>query len=153
MNITTEIQDTDTQTFCDDCTGAMTPDAAGEWITCPNARDTCIDCCPCCGTGLFFDFGGRVFPAVFIGVAFGMLGHALIPAIPLSLAIACGVLGITLTVARDGWIALFIAVAIVGDITVLGPLCLIILPAWLIVRTAPEMVIKPEPGLLDPTRG
>ncbi|KRA24736.1 ion channel protein [Microbacterium sp. Root61] len=97
--------------------------------------------------------GGRVFPAVFIGVAFGMLGHALIPAIPLSLAIACGVLGITLTVARDGWIALFIAVAIVGDITVLGPLCLIILPAWLIVRTAPEMVIKPEPGLLDPTRG
>ena len=48
MNTTTEIQDTDTQTFCDDCTGAMTPDDAGDWITCPNARDTCIDCCPCC---------------------------------------------------------------------------------------------------------
>ena len=67
MNITTEIQDTGTQTFCDDCTGAMTPDDAGEWITCPNARDTCIDCCPCCGSGLFFEFGGRVFPTVATG--------------------------------------------------------------------------------------
>jgi len=67
MNSTTEIQDTDTQTFCDDCTGAMTPDDAGEWIICTNARDTCIDCCPCCGTGLFFEFGGRVLPAVATG--------------------------------------------------------------------------------------
>ena len=38
--------------------------------------------------------GGRVFPATFIGVALGMLGHALIPALPFSLAVACGVLGV-----------------------------------------------------------
>lgn len=85
--------------------------------------------------------GGRVFPSVFIGVAFGMFAHAVFPGIPLGLSVACGVLGLTLAIARDGWIALFIAVAIVGDITLLPVLCVIILPAWLIVRAAPEMLI------------
>jgi len=28
----------------------MTPDRHGDWITCPNAGDACIDCCPCCDT-------------------------------------------------------------------------------------------------------
>ena len=62
MNPTTT-QDPDTQTFCNDCTRAMTPDDAGEWITCPATAYACIECCPCCGSGLFFEFGGRVFPA------------------------------------------------------------------------------------------
>jgi H+/Cl- antiporter ClcA len=99
--------------------------------------------------------GGRVFPAVFIGVAFGMLAHALAPGIPLGLAVACGVLGLTLAIARDGWIALFISVAIVGDVTLLPVLCVIVLPAWLVVRLAPEMLIHTttlDPDYLVPAK-
>ena len=87
--------------------------------------------------------GGRIFPAVFIGVAAGMLGGVLLPGLPLSLAVACGVLGVVLAVARDGWVALFVAVAMVGDITVLPMLCIIVLPAWLVVTWAREMLISP----------
>ena len=89
--------------------------------------------------------GGRVFPATFIGVALGLLGHVLIPALPLGLAVACGVLGILLVVTRDGWIALFVAVAISGDLTTLPMLCVIVLPAWLLVSAAPEVRIEPAP--------
>lgn len=87
--------------------------------------------------------GGRVFPATFVGVALGLLGHALIPALPLGLAVSCGVLGILLVVTRDGWIALFVAVAISGDFTTLPMLCIIVLPAWLLVSGAPEFRIEP----------
>ncbi|WP_350348488.1 ion channel protein [Agromyces sp. G08B096] len=89
--------------------------------------------------------GGRVFPAVFIGTALGLLGHALIPAAPLALAVACGALGMVLVVARDGWIALFLGVALVGDVSVLPVLCLVILPAWLLVSRVPEFRIEPDP--------
>ena len=93
--------------------------------------------------------GGRVFPATFIGVALGMLGAALIPALPFSLAVACGVLGLTLVVTRDGWVALFLGVAIGGDITLLPVLCVIVLPAWLLVTGAPEFRIQPPPPPAD----
>jgi H+/Cl- antiporter ClcA len=89
--------------------------------------------------------GGRVFPATFIGVALGLLGHALIPELALGLAVACGVVGMLLVVTRDGWIALFVGVAIVGDITILPMLCIIVLPAWLLVSGAPEFRIEPAP--------
>ena len=89
--------------------------------------------------------GGRIFPAVFIGAAVGLLGYALIPGVPPGLAIACGILGVVLPVARDGWIALFIAVVVVGDATVLPVLCLAVLPTWLMVSRAPEMMIVPKP--------
>ncbi len=87
--------------------------------------------------------GGRIFPAVFLGVAAGLLGAALLPGLPLSLAVACGVLGLVLAIARDGWVALFVAVAMVGDVTVLPMLCIIVLPAWLVVTWAREMLITP----------
>ncbi|KAF2411730.1 ion channel protein [Microbacterium sp. B35-04] len=87
--------------------------------------------------------GGRIFPAVFLGVAAGLLGGALLPGLPLSLAVACGVLGVVLAIARDGWVALFVAVAMVGDVTVLPMLCIIVLPAWLVVTGAREMLITP----------
>lgn len=97
--------------------------------------------------------GGRIFPAVFIGVAVGIVSNALFPTLPLGLAIACGVLGLVLVVSRDGWIALFIALAIVGDIALIPILCLIVLPTWLITRSAPEMIVHPEPEAIDePTR-
>lgn len=88
--------------------------------------------------------GGRIFPAVFLGVAAGLLGAALLPGLPLSLAVACGILGVVLAIARDGWVALFVAVALVDDITVLPMLCIIVLPAWLVVTWAREMLITPD---------
>ncbi|GGR18567.1 ion channel protein [Agromyces mediolanus] len=96
--------------------------------------------------------GGRIFPAVFIGVAIGLLGYALIPGLPLSLAIACGALGIVLAATKDGWIAIFVGVALVGDPLVLPLLCVIVLPVWLLVTKAPELVVHPSerPGVVTP---
>ncbi|MBM7832576.1 H+/Cl- antiporter ClcA [Agromyces cerinus] len=87
--------------------------------------------------------GGRVFPATFIAVALGMLGHALIPSLPLGLAVGCAIVGVLLVVTRDGWIAIFVGVAVAGDITILPMLCVIVLPAWLLVTGAPEFRILP----------
>ena len=84
--------------------------------------------------------GGRIFPAVFIGVAVGLLCHALFPQVPLGLAVACGALGTVLAVSRDGWIAIFIAVVVAGDIKLLPLLCFAVLPVWLLVARAPEML-------------
>jgi H+/Cl- antiporter ClcA len=86
--------------------------------------------------------GGRIFPAVFIGVALGLLAHNLLPSLPLALVVACGVLGVTLTIARDGWVALFLAATITGDVTLLPVLCLAVLPAWLLVSHAPQMIVE-----------
>lgn len=85
--------------------------------------------------------GGRIFPATFIGVAAGLLAAAMMPAIPVTLAVACAVLGIVLVVARDGWLALFMGVVVAGDIGVLPVLCVVILPAWLMVSRVPEFRI------------
>lgn len=87
--------------------------------------------------------GGRVFPATFIGVAIGMLAHSLVPSLPLGLAIASALIGMLLVVARDGWLALFLAAAVSGDIALMPWLCVIILPAWLLVSRAPEFRIVP----------
>ncbi|MEO8908184.1 MAG: ion channel protein [Microbacteriaceae bacterium] len=87
--------------------------------------------------------GGRIFPAVFIGAAIGVLANALIPGIPLAVALSAGVLGVVLAVARDGWIAIFVATAITGGIVVLPLLCVAVLPVWLLVSRAPQMIVKP----------
>ncbi|MBW9093766.1 ion channel protein [Microbacterium jejuense] len=88
--------------------------------------------------------GGRIFPAVFVGVAIGLLAHSLLPGIPISLAVACGTLGIVLVATRDGWIAMFVGAALVGDPIVLPMLCIIVLPIWLIVMKAPELIVRPS---------
>lgn len=88
--------------------------------------------------------GGRVFPASFIGVALGMLAHALIPGFPIALAIGCGLIGILLVVTRDGWMTLFLAAAVTGDLALLPWFCVIVLPAWLLVSRAPEFRIVPK---------
>lgn len=85
--------------------------------------------------------GGRIFPAVFIGVAVGVFATAVIPGIPAAVAVAGGVLGAVLAVSRDGWIAMFIAVAVTGGLTVLPALCVAILPTWLLVSRGPEMIV------------
>ena len=89
--------------------------------------------------------GGRIFPAVFIGVAAGLAAAAFVPSVPVSLAVSAAVLGVLLAVARDGWLSLFVAVVITGDVTVTAVLCLALLPAWLVVTNAPHMLAAAEP--------
>lgn len=86
--------------------------------------------------------GGRVFPSVFIGAAIGLLAAAIVPGVPLVIAVASGVLGMTVAVARDGWIAIFVAVAVTQNVIALPVMCLAVLPAWLVVTKAPEWLIK-----------
>ncbi|WP_312182710.1 ion channel protein [Arthrobacter sp.] len=90
--------------------------------------------------------GGRIFPTVFIGVAFGLAAGALAPGIPTSVVVSAAVLGLVLAVARDGWLALFIAVVITGDVAVTALLCLAVLPAWLVVTNAPHMLADDAGG-------
>jgi H+/Cl- antiporter ClcA len=92
--------------------------------------------------------GGRVFPIVFIGVAFGLFVHALLPGIPMGLAVACGALGVVLVETRDGWIGLFLGIALTGDLTLLPMLCAITLPTWLLVTKAPPFELEPEKDAL-----
>ncbi|MEU6502931.1 ion channel protein [Streptomyces californicus] len=83
--------------------------------------------------------GGRIFPAVFAGVALGFCAHALVDAVPPSLAVSCAALGILLAVTRQGWVSLFTAAVLVSDASVLPLLCAATLPAWLLVTGRPQM--------------
>jgi H+/Cl- antiporter ClcA len=89
--------------------------------------------------------GGRIFPSVFVGVAIGLCASAFAPGIPPALAVACGELGVLLAVTRQGWLSLFMAAIVVPDLRLLPILCLVLLPAWLLVTGRPEMIIK-APG-------
>ena len=88
--------------------------------------------------------GGRIFPSVFVGVGVGLIANSLFPDIPVSLAVAAGVMGLTLVSARDGWLALFLGVALTGEINVLPVLILAILPAWLLVSRQPLLQVVPR---------
>ncbi|MEU6987019.1 ion channel protein [Streptomyces sp. NPDC046324] len=83
--------------------------------------------------------GGRIFPAVFIGCAFGMLAQALVPEIHPAVAISSGVLGVLLATTRQGWLSLFVAAVLAASPTMLPLLCLASLPAWLIVTGRPQL--------------
>ncbi|MFC1417947.1 ion channel protein [Streptacidiphilus cavernicola] len=90
----------------------------------------------CCGFR-----GGRIFPAAFVGVALGCLAHGLVPGVPLGLAIGAGVLGTVVGVTRQGWLSLFMAVVVVGDLTLLPLLCVLVFPAWLLCVGSPPMLV------------
>lgn len=94
--------------------------------------------------------GGRIFPAVFIGVACGLLAHSLVTGIPLAVAISAGVLGTVLVVSRSGWLALFMAATVVGSVAVLPVMCIAILPLWLLVAKRPAMLIVPASPAAPP---
>ncbi|WP_299539521.1 ion channel protein [uncultured Streptomyces sp.] len=83
--------------------------------------------------------GGRIFPAVFVGVALGLCAHALVDGVPPALAVACAVLGVLLAITRQGWLSLFTAAVLVSDTAVLPLLCAASLPAWLLVTGRPQM--------------
>lgn len=89
--------------------------------------------------------GGRIFPAVFAGVAIGLLAHQLVDDVPVSLAIAAAVLGILLVVTRSGWLSLFMAVTTINQVEVIPVMCIALLPVWLLVTDRPELLIEPSP--------
>jgi H+/Cl- antiporter ClcA len=86
--------------------------------------------------------GGRIFPAVFVGVALGLCANAFVPSIPMAVAVSCGVLGILIAVTRQGWLSLFMAAILVPDLRLLPLLCVVILPAWLVATGRPMMLVS-----------
>ncbi|MFD0154416.1 ion channel protein [Streptomyces sp. NPDC055721] len=83
--------------------------------------------------------GGRIFPAVFIGTAFGLLAQALVPEVHPAVAVSSGVLGVLLATTRLGWISLFTGAVLAPSPAMLAVLCLATLPAWLIVTGRPQL--------------
>ncbi|MEU8541064.1 ion channel protein [Streptomyces sp. NPDC048717] len=81
--------------------------------------------------------GGRVFPMVFIGAAFGLAAQAVVPAIHPAVAVSSAVLGVLLATTRQGWVSLFVAAVVAASPAVLALLCLASLPAWLAVTGRP----------------
>jgi H+/Cl- antiporter ClcA len=86
--------------------------------------------------------GGRIFPAVFVGVALGLMLHAHVDAVPAAITVSCAILGMVLVVTRDGWLSLFMAAVVVPDTTLLPLLCIVMLPAWLLLAGRPLMIAK-----------
>lgn len=86
--------------------------------------------------------GGRIFPAVFVGVALGFMLHAHVDAVPAAITVSCAILGMTLVVTRDGWLSLFMAAVVVLDTTLLPLLCIVMLPAWLLLAGKPMMIAR-----------
>ncbi|MEV7908268.1 ion channel protein, partial [Streptomyces anulatus] len=70
-----------------------------------------------------------------------LLASTLAPAVPVTPTVACAVLGVVLAITQQGWLSLFMAVAVVADVDVLPMLCVALLPAWLIVTGRPKMVV------------
>lgn len=86
--------------------------------------------------------GGRIFPAVFVGVALGLMLHAHVEAVPAAITVSCSILGLVLVVTRDAWLSLFMAAVVVPDTTLLPLLCIVMLPAWLLLAGKPLMVAE-----------
>lgn len=86
--------------------------------------------------------GGRIFPAVFVGVSLGLMLHAHVEAVTAAITISCAILGLVLVVTRDGWLSLFMASVVVPDTTLLPLLCIVMLPAWLLLAGKPLMIAK-----------
>ncbi|MCA7675897.1 ion channel protein [Escherichia coli] len=86
--------------------------------------------------------GGRIFPAVFVGVALELMLHEHVPAVPAAITVSCAILGIVLVVTRDGWLSLFMAAVVVPNTTLLPLLCIVMLPAWLLLAGKPMMMVN-----------
>ncbi len=86
--------------------------------------------------------GGRILPAVFVGVALGLMLHEHVPAVPAAITVSCAILGIVLVVTRDGWLSLFMAAVVVPNTTLLPLLCIVMLPAWLLLAGKPMMMVN-----------
>lgn len=63
---------------------------------------------------------------------------------PVGIALSCAILGMVLVVTRDGWLSLFMAMAVVPDIKLLPLLCIVMLPAWLLLAGKPVMLVDKD---------
>ncbi|MFJ5827729.1 ion channel protein [Streptomyces sp. NPDC093089] len=88
--------------------------------------------------------GGRIFPAVFIGAAFGLFAQALVPEVHPAVAVSSAVLGVLLATTRQGWISLFTGAILAPSAAMLTLLCLASLPAWLIVTGRPQLELDKQ---------
>lgn len=88
--------------------------------------------------------GGRIFPAVFVGVSLGLMLHQYAPDVPAAVTVSCAVMGMVLVVTRDGWLSLFMAAAVVPGLKLLPLLCIVMLPAWLMLAGKPLMQIAKQ---------
>lgn len=87
--------------------------------------------------------GGRIFPAVFVGVVAGWTVIGVFDRAPVPVVLAAAVLGITIAAVRSGWVALFLAVAVVPEIDLLPILLLTTLAVWLVVAGRHELRADP----------
>ncbi|MCE6963541.1 ion channel protein [Enterobacter sp. MW07] len=85
--------------------------------------------------------GGRIFPAVFIGAALGLMLHEHVEAVPAAITVSCSILGLVLVVTRDAWLSLFMAAVVVPDLNLMPLLCIVMLPAWLLLAGRPMMIV------------
>ncbi|SED10399.1 H+/Cl-antiporter ClcA [Streptomyces sp. TLI_105] len=92
--------------------------------------------------------GGRIFPAVFVGAAFGLLAQALVPEVHPAVAVSSAVLGVLLATTRQGWISLFTGAVLAASPAMLALLCLASLPAWLIVTGRPQLELDHQGNAL-----
>jgi H+/Cl- antiporter ClcA len=86
--------------------------------------------------------GGRIFPALFIGVMLGWIVAAVFPDVAPALAIASACLGILVAVSRNGWLALFMALTVVPDADLVPIVVLAALPAWLLAMNRCQMTVR-----------
>ena len=85
--------------------------------------------------------GGRIFPAVFVGVALGLMLHEHVDAVPAAITVSCSILGLVLVVTRDARLSLFMA-AVVVPILLIPLLCIVMLPARLLLAGKPMMMAR-----------
>ncbi|MEV6183974.1 ion channel protein, partial [Streptomyces sp. NPDC052015] len=120
---------------------AKDPDgwSAGQFLTMAVVKLAALLVAASCGFR-----GGRIFPSVFIGAAFGLFAHALVSAVPPALGVAAGVLGMLLAITRQGWVSLFTAAVLVASPAIIALLCIASLPAWLLVTGRPQMQLHED---------
>ncbi|NDZ97021.1 ion channel protein [Streptomyces sp. SID6673] len=87
--------------------------------------------------------GGRIFPAVFVGAALGFAVHALWPDLPVTVTVAAATAGIVVAATRNGWMSLFLALAVVPQLDLLIPMLFATLAAWLVVVNRAELRATP----------
>ncbi len=86
---------------------------------------------------------------MFIGAALGLMLHAHVEAVPAAITVSCAILGLVLVVTRDGWLSLFMAAVVVPDTNLLPLLCIVMLPARLLLAGKPcwpPTVTNPNPA-------
>ncbi|MEU9243134.1 ion channel protein [Streptomyces sp. NPDC048385] len=120
---------------------AKDPDAwsAGQFAVMTAVKLAALTVAAACGFR-----GGRIFPSVFIGSAFGLCAHALVPAVQPSVGVVAGVLGMLLAITRQGWVSLFTAAVLVASPSVIVLLSIASLPAWLLVTGRPRMQLRAD---------